>query len=97
MVSSVIDFTQSRLTAPDGSLAFTDLAADPAVFEGPEGNVQVRAKCWWVSALEFKGQGYTSCAPTHALACRVFSVRTRQQAIVQPFALYMLFWVEPES
>lgn len=43
MVSSVIDFTQSRLTAPDGSLAFTDLAADPAVFEGPEGNVQVRA------------------------------------------------------
>ena len=38
---TLIDFTLSRLTAPTGDVAFCDLAADPELFTGPKGDVQV--------------------------------------------------------
>lgn len=41
LLATIIDFTQSRLAAPDGTLAFCDMAQDPGVFEGPKGHVQV--------------------------------------------------------
>lgn len=38
---TLIDFTLSRLTAPTGDIAFCNLAADPELFTGPKGDVQV--------------------------------------------------------
>lgn len=38
---TLIDFTLSRLTAVTGDVAFCDLAADPELFQGPKGDVQV--------------------------------------------------------
>lgn len=38
---TIIDFTLSRLVALDGSVAYFDLEADPEVFQGAKGNVQV--------------------------------------------------------
>ena len=38
---TLIDFTLSRLVAASGEAVFCDLAADPALFKGPKGNVQV--------------------------------------------------------
>lgn len=38
---TLIDFTLSRLTAITGDVAFCDLAADPELFTGPKGDVQV--------------------------------------------------------
>lgn len=40
---TLIDFTLSRLTAVMGDVAFCNLAADPQLFAGPKGDVQVRA------------------------------------------------------
>ena len=42
---TLIDFTLSRLTALTGDVAFCDLAADPELFQGPKGDVQVHATC----------------------------------------------------
>lgn len=41
---TLIDFTLSRLTAVTGDVAFCDLAADPELFQGPKGDVQVHPK-----------------------------------------------------
>ena len=41
---TLIDFTLSRLVAASGEAVFCDLAADPALFKGPKGNVQVCAR-----------------------------------------------------
>ena len=38
---TLIDFTLSRLTAVTGDVAFCELAADPELFQGPKGDVQV--------------------------------------------------------
>lgn len=38
---TLIDFTLSRLTAVTGDVAFCNLAADPELFQGPKGDVQV--------------------------------------------------------
>ena len=38
---TLIDFTLSRLTALTGDVAFCNLAADPEIFMGPKGDVQV--------------------------------------------------------
>lgn len=40
---TLIDFTLSRLTTVMGDVAFCNLAADPELFAGPKGDVQVRA------------------------------------------------------
>lgn len=39
---TLIDFTLSRLVTVTGEVAFCDLAADPELFKGPKGSVQVR-------------------------------------------------------
>ena len=39
---TLIDFTLSRLTTVMGDIAFCNLAADPELFAGPKGDVQVR-------------------------------------------------------
>ena len=42
---SLIDFTASRLVSEgSGQLAFYDLSQDPEVFEGTQGDVQVRGR-----------------------------------------------------
>lgn len=41
---TLIDFTLSRLTAVTGDVAFCDLAADPELFQGPKGDVQVHTE-----------------------------------------------------
>ena len=42
---SLIDFTASRLVSEgSGQLAFYDLSQDPEVFEGTQGDVQVRKR-----------------------------------------------------
>ncbi|KAG2493176.1 hypothetical protein HYH03_008597 [Edaphochlamys debaryana] len=46
VAATVIDFTNSRLQAPDGSLAFCDLSADASVFEGTRGDVQFDTYRW---------------------------------------------------
>lgn len=38
---TLIDFTLSRLTLPSGAVAFCDLSADPALFQGPNNDCQV--------------------------------------------------------
>jgi len=38
---TLIDFTLSRLVTVTGEVAFCDLAADPELFKGPKGNIQV--------------------------------------------------------
>ena len=38
---TLIDFTLSRLVTVTGEVAFCDLAADPELFKGPKGSVQV--------------------------------------------------------
>lgn len=54
MQVTLIDFTLSRLVTVTGEVAFCDLAADPELFRGPKGSVQVcvpgcRAGLgWWV-------------------------------------------------
>lgn len=42
MQVTLIDFTLSRLVTVTGEVAFCDLAADPELFKGPKGSVQVR-------------------------------------------------------
>lgn len=45
---TLIDFTLSRLVTVTGEVAFCDLAADPELFKGPKGSVQVgRAAVGW--------------------------------------------------
>lgn len=39
---TLIDFTLSRLLTSEGDVAFCDLSADPALFNGPKGDAQVR-------------------------------------------------------
>lgn len=39
--AQLIDFTLSRLVTVTGEVAFCDLAADPELFKGPKGSVQV--------------------------------------------------------
>lgn len=41
MQVTLIDFTLSRLVTVTGEVAFCDLAADPELFKGPKGSVQV--------------------------------------------------------
>ena len=43
MTVTLIDFTLSRLTALTGDVAFCDFAADPELFTGPKGDVQVHS------------------------------------------------------
>lgn len=38
---TLIDFTLSRLRTPSGDIQFCNLAADPALFQGPKGDCQV--------------------------------------------------------
>lgn len=45
---TLIDFTLSRLTTVTGDIAFCNLAADPELFAGPKGDVQVS---WFPSSL----------------------------------------------
>ena len=46
---TLIDFTLSRLSTLLGRTAFNDLAADPALFAGPKGDVQVRQALFYSS------------------------------------------------
>ena len=41
---TLIDFTLSRLRTPAGHVQFCDLADDPALFQGPKGDCQVRSQ-----------------------------------------------------
>ncbi|KAG2436314.1 hypothetical protein HXX76_006625 [Chlamydomonas incerta] len=52
LVATIIDFTNSRLQAADGTLAFCDLEADQAVFEGTRGDVQFDTYRWMRSAVD---------------------------------------------
>ena len=40
--ATLIDFTLSRLSTPSGDVRYCDLAADPALFQQPKGDCQVR-------------------------------------------------------
>ncbi|PNW87078.1 hypothetical protein CHLRE_02g108000v5 [Chlamydomonas reinhardtii] len=65
LVATIIDFTNSRLQAADGTLAFCDLEADPAVFEGTRGDVQFDTYRWMRSAVERDWSA--SCPETNCL------------------------------
>ncbi|KAG2454502.1 hypothetical protein HYH02_000349 [Chlamydomonas schloesseri] len=65
LVATIIDFTNSRLQAADGTLAFCDLEADPAVFEGTRGDVQFDTYRWMRAAVERDWSA--SCPETNCL------------------------------
>ena len=55
---TLIDFTLSRLVTADGEVAYCDLAADPALFQGPKGDVQAETYRRMQRATQDEWHGY---------------------------------------
>ncbi|GLC76657.1 hypothetical protein PLESTF_001813900 [Pleodorina starrii] len=65
VAATIIDFTASRLQAPDGTLVFTDLSRDPEVFEGTQGEVQFDTYRWMRSLVD--NDWSSQCPATNCL------------------------------